>query len=57
MLSPGPSCPPTGPEYRLQAPTKRAAVDAVRQWELSQTLLNGVAVEVAMRVTVNFIVD
>ena len=36
---------------------ERAAVDAVRQWEFSQTLLNCVAVEVAMRVTVNFIVD
>ena len=34
-----------------------AAVDAVRQWEFSQTLLNCVAVEVAMRVIVNFIVD
>ena len=31
-----------------------AAIDAVRQWEFSQTLLNCVPVEVMMTVTVNF---
>jgi len=31
-----------------------AAIDAVRQWEFSQTLLNCVPVEVLMTVTVNF---
>lgn len=31
-----------------------AAVDAVRQWQFSPTLLNGTAVEVVMTVTVNF---
>ena len=31
-----------------------AAVDAVRQWEYTPTLLNGVAVPVIMTVTVNF---
>lgn len=31
-----------------------AAIDAVRQWRFSPTLLNGVAVEVMMTVTVNF---
>ena len=35
----------------------RAAADAIRQWAFSQTLLNCVAVEVAMRVTVNFLVE
>lgn len=32
----------------------QAALDAVRQWEFSPTLLNCVRVEVAMKVTVNF---
>lgn len=32
----------------------RAAVDAVRQWRFSPTLLNGVAVEVSMTVAVQF---
>lgn len=32
----------------------KAAVDAVRQWQFSPTLLNGVAVEVYMRVAVQF---
>ena len=41
----------THPDFEL------AAVDAVRQWEFSQTLLNCVPVEVSMKVTVNFIVD
>jgi TonB family protein len=31
-----------------------AAVDAVRQWQFSSTLLNCVPVEVAMKVTINF---
>jgi len=31
-----------------------AALDAVRQWQYAQTLLNGVAVPVIMTVTVNF---
>jgi len=31
-----------------------AALDAVRQWEFTPTLLNGVPVEVVMTVTVNF---
>ncbi len=41
----------TNPEF------ERAAADAIRQWAFSQTLLNCVAVEVAMRVTVNFLVE
>jgi protein TonB len=32
----------------------QAAVDAVRQWEFTPTLLNGVPVAVIMTVTVNF---
>ena len=32
----------------------QAALDAVRQWEYTPTLLNGVPVEVIMTVTVNF---
>jgi protein TonB len=32
----------------------QAALDAVRQWEYSPTLLNGVPVAVIMTVTVNF---
>jgi len=32
----------------------QAALDAVRQWEYSPTLLNGVPVPVIMTVTVNF---
>jgi periplasmic protein TonB len=32
----------------------QAAIDAVRQWEYTPTLLNGVAVPVRMSVTVNF---
>jgi len=39
----------THPDFEL------AAVDAVRHWAFSQTLLNCVPVEVAMKVTVNFI--
>ena len=31
-----------------------AALDAVRQWKFSPTLLNGVAVPIVMTVTVNF---
>ena len=31
-----------------------AAVDAVRQWRFSPTLLNGVPVEVAIKVSVRF---
>jgi protein TonB len=31
-----------------------AALDAVRQWEYTPTLLNGVAVSVVMTVTINF---
>jgi protein TonB len=31
-----------------------AAIDAVRQWEYTPTLLNGVAVPVIMTVTVTF---
>jgi TonB family protein len=34
-----------------------AAVEAVRRWQFSETLLNCVPVEVAMKVTVNFIVE
>ena len=34
-----------------------AAVEAVRQWEFSETLLNCQAVEVAMTVTVNFVIE
>jgi protein TonB len=32
----------------------QAALDAVRQWKFTPTLLNGVAVPVIMTVTVNF---
>jgi protein TonB len=32
----------------------QAAVDAVRQWRFTPTLLNGVPVQVIMTVTVNF---
>ena len=32
----------------------QAALDAVRQWEYTPTLLNGVPVPVVMTVTVNF---
>ncbi len=32
----------------------QAAIDAVRQWEFTPTLLNGVPVPVVMTVTVNF---
>ncbi|MGE5357978.1 MAG: energy transducer TonB, partial [Bacteroidales bacterium] len=32
----------------------QAALDAVRQWEYTPTLINGVAVPVVMTVTVNF---
>jgi protein TonB len=32
----------------------QAALDAVRQWKFTPTLLNGVPVEVVMTVTVNF---
>lgn len=35
----------------------QAAVDAVRQWKFSPTLLNGVAVPIVMTVTVNFMLD
>ena len=32
----------------------QAALDAVKQWKYTPTLLNGVPVEVVMTVTVNF---
>jgi len=32
----------------------QAAIDAVRQWEFTPTLLNGKAVPVIMTITVNF---
>jgi len=32
----------------------QAAIDAVKQWKFTPTLLNGVPVEVLMTVTVNF---
>jgi protein TonB len=32
----------------------QAALDAVRQWEYTPTLLNGKAVPVVMTVTINF---
>ena len=34
-----------------------AALDAVRQWKFSPTLLNGVPVPIVMTVTVNFRLD
>ena len=34
-----------------------AAVDAVRQWKFTPTLLNGVAVPVIMTTTVNFVLQ
>ena len=39
---------------RAQPLLEAAAVDAVRQWQFTPTLLNGVPVEVIMTVTVNF---
>jgi TonB family protein len=36
------------------APLTEAAIEAVRQWEYTPTLLNGVAMPVVMTVTVNF---
>jgi TonB family protein len=39
---------------RSVAMLDQAAVDAVRQWRFSQTLLNGVPVPLLMTVTVNF---
>jgi len=41
----------------LDEPLDSAAVDAVRQWEFTPTLLNGVPVPVIMTVTVNFTLD
>lgn len=41
---------------RSVAMLDQAAVDAVRQWRFSQTLLNGAPVPVLMTVTVNFTV-
>jgi protein TonB len=35
----------------------QAAIDAVKQWEFSPTLLNGVAVPVIMTMTVNFVLQ
>ncbi len=35
----------------------QAAIDAVRQWEFTPTLLNGDPVPVVMTVTVNFLLD
>jgi protein TonB len=34
-----------------------AAIDAVRQWEFTPTLLNGVPIPIIMSVTVNFTLD
>ena len=42
---------------RSVAPLDQAALDAVRQWEFSSTLLNGVPVPVIMTVTVNFTLE
>ena len=39
---------------RAQPLLEAAAVDAVRQWQFTPTLLNGVPVEVIMTLTVNF---
>jgi protein TonB len=39
---------------RSQALLDQAALDAVRQWKFTPTMLNGVPVEVIMTVTVNF---
>jgi len=39
---------------RSQAMLDQAALDAVRQWKFTPTLLNGQPVEVIMTVTVNF---
>ena len=39
---------------RSVAPLDQAAIEAVRQWEFTPTLLNGVPVPVIMTVTVNF---
>jgi len=41
----------THPDFEI------AAADAVRQWEFSQTLLNCLPVEVAMKVTVRFVAE
>ena len=42
---------------RSEALLDQAALDAVRQWKFSPTLLNGVAVPIVMTVTVNFRLD
>ncbi len=39
---------------RGQALLDQSALDAVRQWRYTPTMLNGVPVEVVMTVTVNF---
>ena len=38
----------------LHSSARSAALDAVKQWEFTPTLLNGVPVPVIMTVTVNF---
>ena len=51
-----------GPDGKIQAARvlrsipllDQAALDAVKQWEFTPTLLNGVPVPVIMTVTVNF---
>jgi protein TonB len=42
---------------RSQPLLEQAAVDAVRQWEYTPTLLNGVPVPVVMTVTVSFALE
>ena len=42
---------------RSLAPLDQAAIDAVRQWVYTPTLLNGVAVPIYLTVTVNFRLD
>ena len=39
---------------RSQPLLEQAAIEAVRQWIYTPTLLNGVAVPIVMTVTVNF---
>jgi protein TonB len=54
-----------GPDGKVQAARvlrsvpqlDQAALDAVKQWEFTPTLLNGAAVPVVMTVTVNFMAD
>jgi hypothetical protein len=57
-VHPRPQIPAEIEEYRRRqyprAQEVKAALDAVRQWRFSPTLLNGAPIEVLMNVTVHF---